>query len=65
MTKPRRYFVAADSYVHGMREYRVIDRQTGKAVFTSIFESRAIKQRNKLNGYETAIPGGFNKRMKS
>jgi len=61
----KRYAIRAQLFSHGLRVYEVIDRNADTCVFQSIFQSRAIKERNRLNKQELAIPGGFNSRMKT
>lgn len=60
----RFYVIATDRYIHGARLYEVRDRQTGKRVRDTMFESRAHADAKKFNIQDAAIPGGYNKHMR-
>lgn len=48
-------------YSQGKRIWEVVDCQSNKVEFDSLFQSKAIKKCKLLNYYHMAAPGGFNK----
>lgn len=60
-----RYYVKKTlQYASSCVIWAVIDSDTGKQVFDSIFESRCHAQARKFNQQLRAYPGGQNKRHK-
>lgn len=56
--------VPTKRFIHGSRLFEVIDTQTDKCVYDSIFESQCVFKAKQLNNRERAYPGGHNKRQK-